>query len=195
MILNRTIAPTQYPVTLSECKADSKVEHDADDDLIMSLIAGATDMMDVPNGMIGRALMTQTWTLSVPRSDGFLKLYLPVTPVQSIASLTYYDNNNQSQSMTLADFHFYKTDDWAYLEPVSGQSWPPTFARRDAITVTFVCGYGSQPEAVPPGIRQAIRLTVSHWDKNRLPVTDKAVNELPYGIQTLVSMNRKGWVA
>lgn len=192
-ILTRTAAPATYPVTATEVKADLRIQHSSEDTLIISLIAAATDYMDVPNGVTGKALITQTWTLSVPRPDKDDRIVLPVTPVDSVSSITYYDTDNAQQSLTVGDYHLYKEDDWAYLEPKTPGDWPNVYDRRDAITVTFVAGYGAA-SAVPESIKRAIRLLVGHWYEHRMAVTDKPLSEMPLAVQALVNLNRKGWV-
>lgn len=196
-ILKRTVKPASYPVSLDDAKEDLRVQHTAEDALIDGLIAAATDYMDAPNGAIGKALMTQTWTLSVPHTDRWLRIYLPITPVQSIESITYFDADNVEQSLTVSGFHLYADDeDFAWIEPKSGVDWPQTFSRMDAITVTFIAGFGPSLFDVPDTIRHAIRLMVVHWYENRSAVVlGTTVEDLPMAVQSLINMNRKGWVA
>lgn len=195
-ILARTGDPAAFPVTLVECKADLRVQHTADDTLINSLIADATDYMDVPNGAIGKALIDQTWTLSVPRADGWERIELPVTPVQSITSITYYDADNVQRSLPVSDFQLYGDEDKAWIEAKPNVNWPTVYDRLDAITVTFVAGFGANSTAVPNSIRRAIRLLVGHWYENRTAsIVGTSAQELPLAVQNLVALNRKGWVA
>lgn len=194
-ILKRTVKPAISPVTLAESKADLRVQHAAEDALIESLIAAATDAMDVPNGAVNKALITQTWTLSVRHPDRLWRVYLPITPVQSITSITYYDTDNVQQSLVVDDFHLYGDEDWAYIVPKENKEWPSVYKRLDAITVTFVAGFGSATNDVPESIRQAIRLTVAHWYEHRTAVVTGTITaEVPLSVQMLIGMNRKGWV-
>jgi uncharacterized phiE125 gp8 family phage protein len=195
MILKRTVAPAAYPVTVAESKADLRVQHTAEDTLIDSLIAAATDYADVPNGVVGKALITQTWTLSVRSFEPNLKLHIPITPVQSISSITYYDADNVQQSLTVFDFYLYGDEDTAWIEPKPNVTLPTVYPREDAITVTFVAGFGATSASVPNSIRQAIRLLVAHWYENRTAATDRPMYEIPMAAETLFNINRKGWVA
>lgn len=194
-ILKRTVAPTVMPVALADAKLDLRVDQADEDTLIDSLIAAATDYLEAPNGAINKAFTTQTWTLSVKCPDRHYRIWLPVTPVQSISSITYYDADNVQQTLTVSDFYFHGEEDWAYIEPKQGVTWPATYDRLDAITVEFVAGFGATADDVPQTIRQCVRLLVGHWYTHRTAVVSGvSVDELPMAAQSLISMNRKGWV-
>lgn len=194
-ILKRVSAPVDFPVTVCECKADLRVQHSAEDELIGSLIADATDYMGAPNGVIGKALITQSWEVSLPAPACDGKIYLPITPAQSISSIQYYDIDNAIQLLDVADFILIGDEDAATVEPASGVSWPATYNRFDAIKITVVVGFGDNKNAVPNSIRRAIRLLVAHWFEHRHAATEKPLTEMPLAVQSLVSINRKGWVA
>lgn len=194
-LLTRTADPGDTPISLDEAKAHLRIQQDAEDSLIASLIQAVTDYFDVPNGVIGKALYTQTWALSVPNVDERFRIVLPITPVQSVSTITYYDGSNVQQSLTVGDFHLYGNEDWAYLYPKDGISWPGVFSREDAITVTFVAGFGAAA-AVPQGIKQAMLLLLSHWYENRSSsIVGTSAQEMPTSVQSLVNLYRKGWVA
>ncbi|MDX1489730.1 MAG: head-tail connector protein [Pseudohongiellaceae bacterium] len=186
-LLALSAAADSYPVTSDQVKADLKIEHSAEDELISDLISAATEYV---SEVIGKKLITQTWALSLNGAIG--RVDLPIFPVQSIASITYYDTDDESQSLTTGNFYLYSGEDWAYIEPKSGVQWPAMFNRLDALTITFVAGFGAA-DAVPPTIARAIRLLVAHWYRNRSPVTDKAATEIPLSVDSLLSTQRKGW--
>lgn len=191
-ILKRTIAATAWPVSVDDVKADLRLEHDDDDGLIQGLIQAATELAGAPNGITGKALATETWALSIRAAGRDSCIHLPVTPVKSLSSITYYDGENQAQSLDVADFYLYGDENWAYVQPKTGVVWPSLYDRLDAITVTFVAGF----ESVPKNIQQGMRLMVSHWYENRLAVvTGTIATELPMAAEMLLGMSRKGWVA
>lgn len=195
-ILKKTAAATTEPVSLEQSKADLRIEDEftIDDSYIEGLISAATEFVSGPNGITGKALVSQTWTLSQRCPDGNGRIYFPLTPVVSISSITYFDAANASQNLTVSDFLFYTTEDWAYIEAKPGVSWPGTYRRLDAITVTFVAGFGAAA-AVPENIKRAIRLLVAHWYENRVAVVvGTTVEEVPLGFDALVGISRKGWV-
>jgi uncharacterized phiE125 gp8 family phage protein len=195
-LLNRTVNAAAYPVTADEIKADLRIQHTNDDTRIAGLIAAATDFMDVPSGAIGKALIHQTWALSVESYDPDNGIVIPVTPVSSITSIQYFDTENVSRTLTVSDFHLYGNQDRAWIKAKSGVVVPAVFNRLDAITVTFVAGFSDSSVGVPSSIRQAISILIAHWYENPTGfATGTTVTELPFAVQSLINLNRKGWVA
>ncbi|MCD1620958.1 head-tail connector protein [Salipiger manganoxidans] len=152
----RTVAPVNMPVSLAEAKAHLRVDHDDQDDLITAQIKAATAYLDGYAGILGRALVTQTW-----RHDfaGFAdRLALPVSPVTAIVSVSYFDVGNVVQTLDPSVCDLFTDARGAYVSLRPGQSWPATFYRPDAVSVTFTAGFGAAD--VPEPIRQAILLIV-----------------------------------
>lgn len=191
----RTAPPVAAPVGLVEMKSHLRViERDGDgvalpfedDDLIKAYIAAAVDHLDGWAGILGRALVTQTW-----RQDyaGFGCLRLALGPVASVASVTYFDAANETQ--TLPPETYVKLTDarGAYLSLAPNATWPGTFGRPDAVSVTYVAG---QPAAdVPAPIKTAIMLLVGNWYANREASTETAMTVLPMGVQALLAPYRR----
>lgn len=187
-LLNRTAAPASQPVTLDEAKAQLNVLHADDDAYITALISAATAAVEE---MSGRALITQTWELSLryPRT----RVYLPVTPVQSIDIITYYDRDEVQQTGTVSDFHLFSDIYRAWVEPKDKKDWPDVFGRADALTISFVAGYGAASD-VPVELKQAILMLLTHWYEERRAASDSTMEEVPYSVGALVGLYRKGWV-
>lgn len=153
----RTVAPAELSVSLAEAKAHLRVDHGDQDYLIAAQIKAATAYLDGYSGILGRALVTQTW-----RQDfaGFAeRLTLSVSPVIAIVSLSYFDTGNVQQTMDAGVNDLFADARGAHVALQSGQFWPGTYPRADAVSVTFTAGYGSAAD-VPEPIRQAILLIV-----------------------------------
>lgn len=153
----RTLAPANMPVSLAEAKAHLRVEHDDQDDLITAQIRAATAWLDGYAGILGRALVTQTW-----RQDfvGFADyLALPISPVIAIVSIGYFDVGNVQQMLDPGLYDLFADARGAHVVLRPGQSWPASFRRADAVSVTFTAGYGAAAD-VPEPICQAILLIV-----------------------------------
>jgi len=193
LILSRTVDPAETPISIEEAKAHLRVLVNDEDASINALIGAVTGYFDIPDGVLGRALVTQTWSYSTAKTSRS-RIVLPINPVQSIDSITYYDADNTQQTLTVSDFYLYKNNDWAYLEPKPDKNWPTTYGRVDAFTITFVCGYGGASD-VPTPIKQAMLLLLAHWDINRSATTDVRLEELPMSVQSIVNLYRVGWVA
>lgn len=191
-ILALDTAATDKPVTLAEVKAALRISTSDDDTMLDLWIAAATDYVDGPNGLLGKAIVQQTWTQS-QRLPGTVTLDLKLLPVISISEITYFDADNVSQSLTVSDFDLVKSEDWAYLKPKSGVSWPTTYDRDDALTVKAVIGFGDQA-AAPAAIKAAVMMLVGAWYQNPEATTVGTLSSAPLGFNELINSKKIGWV-
>lgn len=192
-ILTRTVAPAEAIISVADFKTNNNIAHADDDTLIGGLVAAAEAMLDGPRGRVGKCLVNQTWAYSVRCADD--RLSLPAVPAVSITSVSYFDGAGDEQTLNLDGFWFQKSEDWAYLEPKSGFAWPALEDRADALTVTYVAGFGANADAVPANLKQAALLMVGHWYENREDTTyDKALREIPMGAASLIDISRIGWI-
>lgn len=185
----RVTAPADAPVSLAQAKAHLRVDHEDDDLYIAALIDAATGHLDGWPGILGRALVSQTWRQgsSCFPADGVIRL--PLAPVVSVESITYLDPESAVQALDAA----------AYTAPVADGLGPyvrlvvapPATARRDnAVSVTFAAGYGA-PADVPAAIRHALLLMVGHWYAAREAASAVAMTELPLGVSALLAPFRR----
>lgn len=181
----RTVAPATTPVSLTEAKAHLRVDHDDDDTLIGALIDAATAHLDGWTGVLGRAIITQTW-----RQDFYEfshKLRLPLHPVASITSVTYYDGDNAQQTLSTDVYELLTDAAGAYVAEKADQTWPGTKDRAAAVSVTFVAGEATAPAA----IKAAILLLIGHLYENREAVGPDAMSELPMAVSALIAPYRR----
>lgn len=183
--LVRVTPPAVTPVSLVEAKAHLRVDHSDDDALITALIEAATGHLDGWTGILGRALINQTWRVDVP-AWGY-PLRLPLGPVQSVTSVAYWDVNNTDAVFAAERYSLHTDALGAAIHLNSGSSWPSVYSRQDAIRVTFVAGYGLAAADVPAPIRQAILLLVGHWYANREAVVSGNFEQLPLAVNALLT--------
>lgn len=149
-----------YPVALAAVKAQLHLETTDDDGVISGLIAAVTDKLDGWAGTLGRCLVSQTWRATYDRFwRAPVGLRLPLLPVQSIAAITYYDENGAVQTLPTTLYGLSANASGYFVHPAYGVSWPDVQHRPDAVTVDFVAGYGDAA-AVPARIKQAIIMDV-----------------------------------
>lgn len=184
LVLNTAAAST--PVTLTEAKAHLRVDGSDEDTLITSLIEAATSAVEEETG---RALVTQTWDYSISQPSGAVAL--PLAPVASISSMSYYDTDDNSQSLTVGDYYLFKGTDTACVEPKDNVDWPTTKDRPDALTITFIAGQAAAD--VPQALKQAVLLLIAHWFENREPVGK--MDAAPLAYDYLTAQYKLGWVA
>ncbi len=182
----RTVAPADTPVSLEEAKAHLRVDHTDDDDVIKALIAAAVDHLDGWTGILGRSLVKQSLKQEFA---GFGCLRLQVGPVARVETISYFDSNNQSQ--TLPDTAFVKRTDarGSYVDLPPQGIWPSAYVRPDAVSVTYEAG--SDAASVPAAIKTAIMLMVASWYRNREATSEGAAIELPIGVAALLATYRR----
>lgn len=160
----RTVPPAETPVDLNWIKQQLRVDHNDHDALLTELIESATDHFDGYSGILGRALVTQTWRSGFGGFPYSLAFPLPLVPVQSIVDIKYFDAFNVEQTLDPAGYSLTSNKYGASVGLVTGYGWPAWSTRDDAVAVTFVAGYGSAA-AVPAAIKGAIKLHVEmHYD-------------------------------
>jgi uncharacterized phiE125 gp8 family phage protein len=150
MIAVRTVEPATEPVTLTEAKAHLGVTITDDDARITALIVAARMQAEQ---ITRRAFITQTWQVKMDRFPTGREIVLPVGPVQSVTSVQYVDDAGATQGFT--DFTLDAGGQRVLLD--YGETWPASRTVENAVTITYVAGYGAAT-AVPEGIKAAIRL-------------------------------------
>lgn len=192
MIIKLVEPASELPVTVEQVKYDLRIDHEHEDEALREYIAEATDYVSGPDGVLGMALMPQTWAISIAAPHGAVRL--PVFPALDLVEIAYFDPEGSAQTADLADFNLICGPEYGYLAPKKGGSWPAADDRPDAITITFRAGF-ADAGSIPAGIKRAIRLLASHWYLNRAEVVmGAAPMVLPMGAQSLLARYRRGWV-
>lgn len=186
---HRTVASTTGAVSLEQVKLFLRVDSDEEDSIIEMFISAATAQCEK---LTGRSLITQTWQTQL---DAFIDaIELPFPPVQSIASVSYLDDDGAIQTVD-AENYYLDAMDPAWLVPAVGFTWPAAREQANAVTITYVTGYGDDPEDIPADIRSWIMLRVGDLFRNRSSIViGDSVGSLsyvdglldPYKIHTLV---------
>ena len=138
--------PEESPVTLDEAKAQVRVLNTDDDDGRLQMhIDAAVAWLDGAEGVLGRAMVEQTWDLLL--DDGFPSgdLVVPLPPLQEVESITYTDDTGE---------HTLAADEYTVLGQRlrSVDGWPSA----ETVTVRFVAGTAAVD--VPAALKQAILL-------------------------------------
>lgn len=150
-------------IPLAEVKVHLREVIATQDDLIESMIKGATDECE---SLLHRSVLPATW---VWRGDAFPSgpIIIP-QPARDIVSVQYWDTNLAQQ--TLAEATGWTSDvedDYrAFVFPANGQSWPVTGNRPGAVRVQFEAGW-ENAAAVPPVVKSWVLLRVGAYFMNR----------------------------
>lgn len=162
--------PASEAVTLAELKAHLRILHADEDVLIQSLGAAATGYLDGWKGILGRAIMPQTWRDEFP-GWGCLRLSLPDV---SDVVVSYVDA--AGDSFPAAEFELFGDALGPYVE-ASGPS-------AKLVRVEYTCGLPAAQLAV---IRVAIKMLVAHWYDNRSAVATTATDQMPLAFTALIA--------
>jgi uncharacterized phiE125 gp8 family phage protein len=193
--LVRTLAPVLEPLTLTEVKDHLRVDTTDEDALIEGLIDAAVAHIDGADGWLGRALVTQTWEWRLDRfpwgNNWADALRVPLPPLQSVTSIEYVDTAGVTQTWSDTLYKVDTSKEPGRIAPVYGETWPLTRDEIAAVTVTFIAGYGANPQDVPAAIRSALLLLIGNWYTFREPtITGTIVARLPMGVEALLMPHR-----
>ena len=159
--------PATALYTLAEVKLHCRIDSDDEDSYLTSLINVVTDKLDAHYGVIGKALITQRWQLTMRQPPSVDYLYLPVPPVQQVSSVHYYDTDNVLQEWDNSNFRLIINGENSMIELTETGSWPSVYDRADAFYVQYDTGYGDDASDVPAAIRHAGLLIIGELYRQR----------------------------
>jgi uncharacterized phiE125 gp8 family phage protein len=188
MTLVMTSGPLAEPVSVAEAKAHMRIDTDAEDALIASLIV--TSRLHI-EAALGLALLTQAWSYFVDAWPRNREIVLPLKPVQAVATVRVWAQDGTSQTVSTDTY----TLDGEGVPPrlvLSRSAAPPAPGRSaSGIEIAFSAGYGDAGTDVPAPIRQALLLLIAHWFENREPHRANASDtEIPHMVSTLLAPYR-----
>jgi uncharacterized phiE125 gp8 family phage protein len=194
MSLTLVTGPAAVPISLAEVKAQCRLEDNAEDALLMAYVRSAVDYVEQHSGL---KLITQTWSYTLDwfptwryryPADNYIRL--PLSPVQSITSISYLDATT-GDPQTWASTDYVLRGDRIILAP--NAQWPTVWCGQDAVTVTFVVGYGASWNDVPESLRQAIGMLAAYWYGQREAAQvdpDARVFDVPFSVRQILEPYR-----
>ena len=178
-------APAGAPVSVEDAKLHLRIDGDAENVTIERLVKAATSNAE---RLTNRAFITQRWALTLDRFPGGNQpIKIPLPPLKSVEAIKYFDSADAEQTLPASDYVVDPTGLVGKVQPAWQKSWPATSGRPMAVRIEFTAGYG-EAAAVPADIVSAILLLVGSLDQNREAVViGTIVNELPMGVEYLLS--------
>lgn len=183
-VLDQT-QPAELAVSLAEVKAQLRVTTASEDGLLTRLIKTATQHVEV---FCGIRLVSRLVLLQGSSFSDLAKL--PVGPILSIESISYYDSASNLLTVDAADFVAELAGLDPSIRPALNKVWPYALPASDAVRLEVVAGYGTAA-SVPAPITHAIILLVSQWYDNRSTVSELNVNQLPNSVRSLLANYRR----
>jgi len=193
------VPPAVEPVSLAEMKTHLRIDITDDDSLISTLITAARDYIErvTRRTMIytGYKLLLDTfpgWSVHLPRlpvldqSAGVE--FLTATPL-----VQYYNLQGVLTTLTAGtdyELDLYHNPPRLVLPPMV--YWPWTqLGKTNAVQISFVAGYSADASLVPPLLKNAIKLLVSHWYNNREAVGSVG-DEIALAIESICKIYSAG---
>lgn len=181
--LRKTVAPTWPAITLEGQQLHSRNDVPEDLPSLQTYVEVATEYAEKEQG---RCLRQATWRAAYDcwPSSGILRL--PMPPLVSVSSITYYDTAETQQTLATT---YYTVD--IYSEPgrIEFDSPPSIDDRPGGILITFVAGYSSAA-AIPATTRQAIRVLAQTLFENREALVGGAINHVPFSVTDMLNQNK-----
>lgn len=187
--------PADEPVSLAEAKLHCKIEPDVEDDdaLVSGLITAAREFVE---NQTHRAFVDRELELVL---DHFpcREIVFPVTPVISVDSVKYDDDDGNEQTVDTDDYQVDLVSEPARIWPSVDFTWPSTVGNPNALRILFTAGYGDDGASggspadtaanVPQIAKQAILMIVAHWYANRETVlVGEDAREIPFAATVLM---------
>lgn len=178
--------PAIEPVSASDFRDHLRyTAADMTDDEADGWISSARAMIEEYTGL---ALITQSWRMVMDRWpaaqepwwDGvregsiaelrgaYAELRLPRYPLQTVDTVTTYDNSGASTAITVAtvfDVDTYSKPGRMALK--SGQTWPVALRPTNAIDIVYTSGYGANDTDVPAPLRLAVKMVAAYLENHR----------------------------
>lgn len=183
--LDITVPPASEPLSVETLQTYLKLNTTTENSLLSGFITAARQRFE-REAQIG--LITQTIVESIEFPPPYITPIM-YGPIQSISSVTYYDQNNDLQTAS-----GYNTD---LVTGGMGRIWWPngqpnmSSQVRPVMQITAIAGFGSSASNVPQEIVQAIMMLCGHWFFNRGAYGD-SMSDTPAGWEDAVSKYRLG---
>ncbi|MGV6875923.1 head-tail connector protein [Pseudochelatococcus sp. B33] len=151
-MLTLVTPPAVEPVSVEEARAALGLPSSVSGLTIGAALVASRQALDGKNGWLHRALISQTWDLTLDDRPG-VSVCLPLPPVQSIVSVSTWDGAAWVEFPSTE----YRFSAGIPDVVISRHGWPAGVGPR-SFRVRYVAGYGDAPANVPQAIRQAIIL-------------------------------------
>lgn len=187
MPLILTAGPSDEPISLEDAKLHCRIDGDAEDMLVASLILAARLHLE---RSLDLALIGQSWSLYLDRWPETGPVTLPLAPLIAVQAVRLYGPTGSYVTLDPALFVVDALSRRPRLARHDGQSWPQPGRAVNGIEIAFTAGYGSSAEDVPMPLRIAIRQLVAHWYEAREPVEFGDTDPVPASVAGLIAPYR-----
>lgn len=191
-----TTAPDDWPITLTELKAQLNIDvaYNDDNTFLETIIKSATRWLEQRTG---QSFIKQQRVQYMDRFPSCLKFCIHNGPVLltgagvSAPVIKYYDSQDVEQTWSSSN---YWLDTNAFEPSVTAKySWPSIGDRPSPISVTYFAGFGVDSSSVPDTIKSALKLIGAHLYNNRVPEIEsvKDFARLEFGVERILAFDTR----
>ncbi len=185
MGLIQTVPPATQAVTTAMVRDHIRISTVNEDSLLDSYIGAATHYIE---GRTGRQLIDATWVWTL---EGFSSLlYVRHAPLSSVTSITYLDQAGDTQTLSTDVYDVDTKTEPGRILLAREQSFPSIDSGFEAVTITYVAGYGDESADVPDELRMAIMQLCAQWYEIREPVVMGSINNVPRSVEALINQSK-----
>lgn len=159
--------PAIEPVTLDTARQHLRIDSTEEDESIERLNSAARRWVERASG---RALIQQTWEMTLDCWPITSVLELPKPPLMAVNSIKYIDTATPGNVLTLSATQYIAdvTTQPGRVSLVINGSWPTSALRPiGGVVINFDAGYGATVKDVPETYIQAILVLLSDGFENR----------------------------
>ncbi|WP_048710790.1 head-tail connector protein [Microvirga massiliensis] len=182
-------------VSIADVKAQVRVSHSEEDELIAVFIEAAYDYLSGPEGWLGHCcLLDEEFEVYSAGPDRY-GFELPMRPIKEGAAIVFDYLANATYTPVAPESYFVGTTGVfpRVHRIVSSRAWPYVGIRNPrAYRLRFVAGFGAAAD-IPSPIKLGIRMLAAHWYQNRETVGSEGRTvggEIEYGLKALCGRYR-----
>lgn len=155
--------PAAEPITLAEAKMYLRVDHDAEDALISSLITAARATVEA---LTRRVLIDQGWRIVRDAWPASGLIAAPVNPLREIVAAHVVDAAGEEIELALDAFAL-DTARLPGLIRVARSALPAPGRPLAGIAIDVIAGHGASADHVPSPLIEAVRVVLAHFYEHR----------------------------
>ena len=171
MGLSLSSGPTIEPVTLTDAKVHLRIDHDDENAFVQNLAVASRKYWEAT---LDRQFINATWVYTLDAFPAATTDFIhpPRPPLSSVTSIQYVDTAGDTQTWAAANYTTSTDVEPGRIGLAYNVDWPETREVMDAVTVTYVAGYGAAAPNVPEEARALILMRVADLYENRETISD-----------------------
>lgn len=153
-------------IALADTNIKDHLAIDSDDTTLDTLLQEYIDAaVDLAQDYCMRKFLNDT---VIEKFDQFPAVIRPrYAALVSVTSIQYVDSNGETQTLDASNYQVATDSEPGRILPAWNCSWPSTRDQAEAVTITYVAGYGASVSDIPSKVLHAIYQTVAVFLNNR----------------------------